>query len=250
MPFWSNSPAAWFRAGETQFVIHGVTDPLDKFYVVLTALSKSNVDRVRHIVEAEPDQHSYQNLKDGLVASHVMSDYQKIDKLVSMELLNGRKPSDLLAEMEKLKPSDEQQHFAYHFLQRLPREVRVLLTREPINNTRALAEKADSYMALHQPQSHVDVTAVATSASILRGQNGRRSQRHQQEEQPGEEEEVPLAAAQLGAAGREEITPLLAAYQIRRQSQAVRAVVRLGPPGRSGRCAPQHTIFCQRLRFF
>jgi hypothetical protein len=116
MPFWSNSPAAWFRATEAQFIICGVTDPLDKFYVMLTALSKSNVNRVRHIVDAEPDQHSYQNLKDSLVASHVMSDYEKIDKLVSLEPLNGRKPSDLLVEMEKLKPSNEQQYFAYHFL--------------------------------------------------------------------------------------------------------------------------------------
>jgi hypothetical protein len=91
---------------EAQFIIRGVTDPLDKFYVVLTALSEANMDRVKHVVEAEPDQHSYQNLKDGLLASHVMSDYQKIDKLVSMEPLNGRKPSDLLVEMERLKPAD------------------------------------------------------------------------------------------------------------------------------------------------
>jgi hypothetical protein len=117
MPFWSNSPAAWFRAAEAQFVIREVTDPLEKFYVVLTALTESNVDRVRHIMEAEPDQQSYQNLKDGLVASYVMSDYEKIDKLVSMQPLNGRKPSDLLVEMERLKPSNEQQYFAYHFLQ-------------------------------------------------------------------------------------------------------------------------------------
>jgi hypothetical protein len=162
-PFWSNSPAAWFRAAEAQFVIRGVTDPLEKFYVVLSALSESNVDRVRHIVEAEPSPESYQHLKDGLVASHVMSDYERIDKLVSMQPLNGRKPSDLLVEMEKLKPSNEAQYFAYHFLQRLPREVRVLLTREPIDNMRALAEKADAYMALHQPQSHDVVAAVAAA---------------------------------------------------------------------------------------
>jgi hypothetical protein len=30
MPFWSNSPATWFRAAEAQFIIRGVTDPLDK----------------------------------------------------------------------------------------------------------------------------------------------------------------------------------------------------------------------------
>jgi hypothetical protein len=30
MLFWSNSPATWFRAAEAQFIIRGVTDPLDK----------------------------------------------------------------------------------------------------------------------------------------------------------------------------------------------------------------------------
>jgi hypothetical protein len=42
----------------------------------------------------------------------------------------------------------------------LPREVRVLLTREPVDNVRALAEKVDAFMALHQPQSHDTVAAV------------------------------------------------------------------------------------------
>jgi hypothetical protein len=158
-PFWSNSPAAWFRATEAQFAIRSVTGPLEKFYVILSALSEANVDRVKHVVEAEPDEHSYNNLKEGLLASHVMTDYQKIDKLMQLEPLNGRKPSDMLIEMEKLKPADDKQYFAYMFLQRLPSEVRVLLSKEPIDNMRQLAEKA-----LHQPQSH-DVTApVAATA--------------------------------------------------------------------------------------
>jgi hypothetical protein len=163
-PFWSNSPAAWFRAAEAQFAIRNVTDPLERFYVVLSALSEANVDRVKHVVEAEPDENSYNNLKEGLLASHVMSDYQKIDKLIQLEPLNGRKPSDMLVDMEKLKPADDKQYFAYMFLQRLPREVRVLLSKEPIDNMRQLAEKADAYMALHQPQSH-DVAAPVAAAT-------------------------------------------------------------------------------------
>jgi hypothetical protein len=42
------------------------------------------------------------------------------------------------------------------FLQRLPREVRALLSREPVDNMLLLAEKADdAFMALHQPQNLV-----------------------------------------------------------------------------------------------
>jgi hypothetical protein len=161
-PFWTNSPAAWFCAAESQFVIRRVTCSLE-YYAVLTALSEANVDRVRHVVEAEPTEDSYNNLKEGLVASHVMSDYQKIDQLLQMEPLNGQKPSDMLVKMEKLKPADVNQYFAYMFLHRLPCEVRVLLTKELVDNMRALAKKADTFMALHRPQSHNMAVPVVTA---------------------------------------------------------------------------------------
>jgi hypothetical protein len=83
--------------------------------------------------------------------------------LVSMEPLGGRKPSDMLAEMEKFKPKDMQSFYAYHFLQRLPREIRVLLAQDDLSNMAALAEKADQLVALHQPQHH-DAVAVAAMA--------------------------------------------------------------------------------------
>jgi hypothetical protein len=66
--------------------------------------------------------------------------------------------------MERLKPADDKQYFPYMFLQRLPREVRVLLSKEPVDNMCALAEKADAFMALHQPQSH-NIPAQVAAAS-------------------------------------------------------------------------------------
>jgi hypothetical protein len=61
------------------------------------------VDLVRHIVEEEPDATSFQRIRDGLVAAHILTDYQCIDRLV------GRKPSEMLAEMNKLKPANNEQ---------------------------------------------------------------------------------------------------------------------------------------------
>jgi hypothetical protein len=72
--FGATYPPRGSEPAEAKFIIRGVTVLLDKFYVVLPALSEANVDRVKHIVDAEPDQRVYQNLKDDLVASHVMSD--------------------------------------------------------------------------------------------------------------------------------------------------------------------------------
>jgi hypothetical protein len=30
-PFWSNSPAAWFKTAEAHFMLRGITDPVEKF---------------------------------------------------------------------------------------------------------------------------------------------------------------------------------------------------------------------------
>jgi hypothetical protein len=92
-----------------------------------------------------------------------MTEFQKVDQIVNMEPFNGRKPSELLAAMSKFRPADDKHFFAYLFLQLLPREVRVLLSHESVDNMQALAEKADGFMALHRPQQH-DVAAVGAPA--------------------------------------------------------------------------------------
>jgi hypothetical protein len=202
--FWSNSPAAWFRTADAQFALRRVTDPLEKYYLVLDALSEANVDLVRHIVEEEPDATSFQRIRDGLVAAHVLTDYQRIDRLVALEPLNGRKPSEMLAEMNKLKPADNEQYFAYFFLQRLPREVRILLSQEPVADMRGLAAKADALMALHVPQQHEvaavvppeaedgTVAAAARSSGKKAAQRKKKQQHRRQRSQSPDEKRSPL----------------------------------------------------------
>jgi hypothetical protein len=202
--FWANSPAAWFRTAEAQFALRRVTDPLEKYYLVLDALSETNIDLVRHIVEDEADVTSYERIREGLVAAHILTDYQRINRLVSMEPLNGRKPSELLADMNKLKPADEKQFFAYHFLNRLPREVRILLSQEPVSNMRALAAKADALMALHVPHQHEveaispqepddsTVAAAAAKGSGKKAAQKKKKYRRQRSQSPLDERCSPL----------------------------------------------------------
>jgi hypothetical protein len=122
-----------------------VTDPIEKYLVVLTALGEAQADKVKSIVEASPTAASYEALRSALVASHQLTPFQRVDKIVDMPLLGSMKPTELLTAMAKFRPDEDHHFFAYHFLQRLLREVRVQLAR---------AEKADSLMALHLPQQH------------------------------------------------------------------------------------------------
>jgi hypothetical protein len=158
--FWAATPAGWFRSVEAQFAVEGITSEVDKYFLVLAALSEAQVDKVMTVMEEEPTEESYSKLKAALVASHMLTPFQQVDRLVNMEGLGGRKPSELLTAMDKLKPKGPNSFYAYHFLQRMPCEVRILLAHDDLQDMRALAEKADQLMALHQPQSHDAVAAV------------------------------------------------------------------------------------------
>jgi hypothetical protein len=43
-PFWANWPAAWFNTAEAHFTLRGVTDPVEKYLIVLTALGEAQAD--------------------------------------------------------------------------------------------------------------------------------------------------------------------------------------------------------------
>jgi hypothetical protein len=90
---------------------------------------------------------SYNKLKEALIANNTLTPCQLVDWLVNMEQLFGRKASELLVAMQKSSPPKGE-----HFLQRLPREIRVLLAHEEKSDMPKLAEKADPLLALHQPQ--------------------------------------------------------------------------------------------------
>jgi hypothetical protein len=85
--------------------------------------------------------------------------------------------------MNKLRPKEDHHFFAYHFLQKMPWEVRVLLAQDCCKDMQALDKKADGLMALHLPQQH-DVTAVAPVTA-------------EAAQLPGEEDEI-AAAVQKG----------------------------------------------------
>jgi hypothetical protein len=151
---------------EAHFTLRRVTDPIEKFLVIVTALAEQQADRVKHIIEREATATSYEELRTALVASHTMTPFQQVDRLMNMESLGYKKPTELLAEMVKFRPASDHHFFAYLFLQRLPKEVRVLLAREDCEDMQALAEKADGLMALHTHNGQ-DVAAVSADRPVV-----------------------------------------------------------------------------------
>jgi hypothetical protein len=100
-----------------------------------------------------------------------------VDHIVNMEPLNRRKPTELLAAMSKYRPADNKHFFAYHFLQRLPREVRVLLSRKQVENMQVLAEKADlaAVAASEEGDEDTAITDIKKGAVSKRSSGKKRS---------------------------------------------------------------------------
>jgi hypothetical protein len=85
--------------------------------------------------------------------------------MMKLPPLGDRKPSVMLAEMLEYCPAGESTTavFAYLFLQRLPREIRVLLSEDDPADMRAIADKADRLIALHVPQGHDACSAISAA---------------------------------------------------------------------------------------
>jgi hypothetical protein len=136
---------------ESRFRLHGIHREQTRYDYLVSALTKEAVSLVLDVVEHPPEHHPYSALKQSLLDSHQLSDYQKIAALHKMEPLGGRKPSELLASMLELCPRGHETSifFTHLFLERLPAELRITLGEDDHQNVRALAKKADALWSLH-----------------------------------------------------------------------------------------------------
>jgi hypothetical protein len=149
--FWVDKPVSWFVLAESRFRLHGIHREQTKYDYLVSALTKEAVSLVLDVVEHPPERLPYSALKQSLLDSHQLSDYQRIAALHKMEPLGGRKPSELLASMLELCPRGHETSifFTHLFLERLPAELRITLGEDDHQNVRALAKKADALWSLH-----------------------------------------------------------------------------------------------------
>jgi hypothetical protein len=152
---------------ESRFRIRGIADELAKFDFLVSSLTKESVRLVLDLVETPPEENPYTALKERLLSSHQLTNFQKIEKLHQLDNLGARKPSELLAQMLELCPRGQEanEFFLFLFLQRLPKELRIMLGDDPGHDARALAAKADKLWAYHSHQQPNSVAAVAAAGS-------------------------------------------------------------------------------------
>jgi hypothetical protein len=178
---WTESLSGWFAFIESKFRVRGFVSEAVKFDLVVGCLPRESLRQVIDVIENPHATSPYTTLKQRLLSAHEMTKFQRIEALFKMEALEGRKPSELLSQMLEICPRGEEKNpfFIFLFLQRLPRELRVLLGDELLEEPRELAELADKKWALHSHQHAVvaNVTAEEEEPTVAAVKTANHSQR-------------------------------------------------------------------------
>lgn len=161
--FWPSRPAAWFRIAESKFRLRNITDETVKFDHLLSALPEDVISSVLDVVEQIGDNQPYTQLKDRLLETHVLSDFEKLEILYKLPALGARKPSQLLLSMLEVCPQNEERTkmFMFMFMQRLPRDLRLMMGDVEAGDPRAVAARADRLWACHAKQHEVVASTVS-----------------------------------------------------------------------------------------
>lgn len=153
--FWSSDSELWFLTVESVFRKHRVTASLTKFDYVVAALSQSTAAVVRDILRSPPENQPYETLRTELIRRTTESEPRRLQQLLTAEQLGDRKPTELLRRMEQLlggkAATMDASIMRELFLQRLPQQVRMVLTTETTDSILTLARKADDIMDVYSP---------------------------------------------------------------------------------------------------
>ena len=161
--FWPHMPDMWFVQAECIFASRRVTNSFDKYCLLVGALPHESLRLIMDLARAPPAVDPYEAVKARLMQSHELTEFQRVEKIMSMPPLGSRKPSQLMAAMLELCPTgqDKLPFFTCCFLQRLPRELRILLSEADMTDLKRLTEQAD---ALH---SHMRQEAMVAAVASL-----------------------------------------------------------------------------------
>ena len=153
-PFWPNKATLWFAHAEAQFHLRGITVDKTKFAHVLTMLDSTTAEYAMDIIQDPPNEDAYGALKSRLTGAYAISDDEKAERLLNMNGLGDKTPSQCLSNMLLLVPDGQEPGFVVRrlFLRQLPVEVRTQLAQSSKTGTKAedlrgLALEADKYFA-------------------------------------------------------------------------------------------------------
>jgi hypothetical protein len=146
--FWPQANSLWFARAECRFEMMAVTSERQKFCCVADALNYESLRLEANLIASPPAENPYAALKERLMMAHQLSAVQRVEKLLQMLALGA---------MFEHCPAGEERSIFFRalFLNRLPSEVRVLLTGEETAELKELATRADQLWLKFEQQKEI-----------------------------------------------------------------------------------------------
>ena len=103
--FWAEHPQVWLTQAEAQFHIRKITEDETKYYYVVAALDQQTASRITDILSTPPEKDKYTSLRSWLLGTFCLGKRDRASKLLHMNGLGDKKPSELMDEMLVLELS-------------------------------------------------------------------------------------------------------------------------------------------------
>ncbi|XP_041968066.1 uncharacterized protein LOC121725265 [Aricia agestis] len=160
LPFWRQHPRAWFLHFEA------VVDPLktsddQKYRYLLQQLQQTDLEHITDILYDPTASKKYEKVKQRLLETYDTSDVKNFQKLVSGLELGDLKPSQLMRKMKELASGMiTEEGLRIEWMNRLPAQVRVILSINKESSLETLAAMADKMVEYAEVPSVAAVTAT------------------------------------------------------------------------------------------
>ncbi|BHF59564.1 hypothetical protein SprV_0100252400 [Sparganum proliferum] len=162
---WLGDITLWLRTVESRFALRQITREDTKLHYVVAELPMDIATVLRDIIDCPPTEVPYTALKEALISRISLSTQKRLQRLISEEDLDDRKPTQLLRRSEQLADGKKLDAtiFKQLFLQRLPPSVQAILAPNiPSSTVQMLAETSDRILEYYQPPVTVNVASRST----------------------------------------------------------------------------------------
>ena len=170
--FWSTQPQLWFVQAEAQFQLRKITEDVTKYYHVVAALDQETSKRIVDVLTNPPADKPYDALKERLLATFGLSKRDRACKLLHLQELGDRKPSELMDEMLSLLGEHGLCFLAEQlFLEQLPADIQLQLANEDFSKPRAVAAKADQLWLTKCQTTSLTVNKVSSQQKAAKSKD-------------------------------------------------------------------------------
>lgn len=151
IPFWRDSPTAWFAHFEAVIEPQHKTDQ-QKYTCLLRELQEQDLKNIADILKNPPEVGRYKALKERLIAVYEESSTRKYQKLNNGLPLGDQKPSQLLRQMRELACGMlTDAGLKVEWLKQLPAHIRTILSAKVNDSLDTLAIIADRVIEYEAP---------------------------------------------------------------------------------------------------